>query len=193
MSGAADPQPSHAETYRRVADGFSARVDAIDSRTAGWDSPTPCDGWVSRDVVVHLVEWVPAFLDAAGGPHLTIEPDPTADPAAAWHALDDQLQAVLDDPELAASTIAHPQAGEHRLDDAVAMFFMGDVLLHTWDVARATGQDEALDPVVVTQMLAGMEPIADHLEASGQYGPRVHVPDGASEQVRLLAVSGRQA
>jgi hypothetical protein len=40
-------------------------------------------------------------------------------------------------------------------------------------------------------MLAGMEPIEDLMRASGQYGPRVAVPNDADPQTRLLGFIGR--
>jgi hypothetical protein len=57
-----------ADRYRRAAEGFSARVDAVPGDA--WRRPAPCEGWVARDVVAHLVEWVPAFFAGAGGPDL---------------------------------------------------------------------------------------------------------------------------
>jgi uncharacterized protein (TIGR03086 family) len=69
---------------------------------------------------------------------------------------------------------------------------MGDVLLHTWDLARATGQDETLDPDEVAMMYEGMLPMDEHLRASGHYGPRVAVPDDADVQTKLIAFVGRQ-
>jgi len=180
-----------AERYRRVALTFSARVDAVDG--GGWEQPSPCEGWVARDVVAHLVEWFPAFLVAADGPALEVRIAVADDPSGAWHSLDEQVQALLDDPASSSIAIAHPRAGEHQLDAAIDMFFTGDVLLHTWDLARATGQDETLDAEMVHDMLVGVEPMADALAASGQYGPRVEVPDDADEQTRLLAVVGRRA
>ena len=92
----------------------------------------------------------------------------------------------------AAKEISHPQAGTHRLDDAVATFFLGDVVVHTWDLARATQLDETLDADVVHEMLIGMEPLDEMLRASGQYGPKVEVPPDADEQVKLIAFTGRQ-
>ncbi len=83
-------------------------------------------------------------------------------------------------------------AGTHRVDDAVATFFLGDVVVHTWDLARATGLDETLDADVVHDMLVGMEPLDEMLRASGQYGPKVEVSDDADEQTRLIAFTGRQ-
>ena len=72
------------------------------------------------------------------------------------------------------------------------MFIMGDVLIHTWDIARATGVHETLDADEVHRMLVGIEPYDEMLRSSGQYGPRVAVPDDADEQTRLLAFVGRQ-
>lgn len=64
-------------------------------------------------------------------------------------------------------------AGRHTVADAICQFVLGDVLVHTWDLARATGQDESLDPEEVATMRAGVEPILDVLVGSGHYGPRV--------------------
>jgi uncharacterized protein (TIGR03086 family) len=78
------------------------------------------------------------------------------------------------------------------LEELVAMTGLMDLLVHTWDLARATGQDERLPPDEVHDFLVGIEPWDAALRASGQYGPRVAVPDDADEQTRLLAFTGRQ-
>jgi uncharacterized protein (TIGR03086 family) len=179
-----------ADRYRRVAAGFTTTAAAVAADR--WDDPAPCDGWVARDVVGHLVEWFPAFLAAARGPTIAAGPSVATDPVDAWTTLDTAVQALLEDPAACASTIDHPRAGRHRLDDAIGTFFLGDVLVHTWDLARATGQTVTLDPVVVHDMLVAMEPLDAMLRASGQYGPRVDVPAGADEQTRLIAFTGRQ-
>jgi uncharacterized protein (TIGR03086 family) len=187
---AASADETIAERYRRVASRFTARTREV--AEGAWDNPAPCEGWVARDVVRHLVEWMPAFLSSAGGPKLPVGPPVDHDPAGAWATLNDGIQALLDDPVACATTISHPRAGTHRLDDAIATFFLGDVAVHTWDLARATGLDETLDPDVVHEMLVEMEPLDDMLRASGQYGPKVDVPDDADEQTRLIAFTGRQ-
>jgi hypothetical protein len=63
--------------------------------------------------------------------------------------------------------------------------------MHTWDLARATGQDERLDPAFCADLLAGMEPIDELLRQSGQYGPKVAVPADADVQARMLGFIGR--
>ena len=179
-----------AERYRRVAGRFTDRVNEV--ADASWERPAPCEGWVARDVVRHLVEWIPAFLVAAGGPALPAGPSVDDDPAGAWTTMNAGIQALLDDPDASATRISHPRAGDHRLDEAIATFFLGDVVVHTWDLARAAGLDETLDADVVHDMLVGMEPLDEVLRASGHYGPRVEVPDGADEQTRLIAFTGRR-
>jgi uncharacterized protein (TIGR03086 family) len=158
---------------------------------AAWDNPAPCDGWVARDVVRHLVRWIPAFLTDAGGPELRIESSPDDDPVGAWTALDSELQSLLDDPVACSTEITHPRAGTHRIDETVATFFIGDIVVHTWDLARAAGLDETLDPIEVHELLVAMEPLDEILRASGQYGPKVDVPSGADEQTLLIAFTGR--
>ena len=78
------------------------------------------------------------------------------------------------------------------MENAIDMFFLGDVLIHTWDLARATGLDETLDADEVHRMFEGIEPYDEMLRSSGQYGPRVEVPDDADEQTKLIAFMGRQ-
>jgi hypothetical protein len=65
------------ERSTRIADGFSERVNAVPE--AAWGNPSPCDGWVARDVVRHLVEWVPAFFTTTAG--LEFPPGPSVDDA----------------------------------------------------------------------------------------------------------------
>ena len=48
------------ERYRKVAAAFTQRAEAVPDDA--WDNPAPCEGWVARDIVGHLVEWLPAFF-----------------------------------------------------------------------------------------------------------------------------------
>jgi uncharacterized protein (TIGR03086 family) len=171
-----------ADRFRRLAAAFTDRVEG----TTDWGAPAPCEGWVARDVVDHLTSWVPGFFDGA----LDL-PVATGDPVADWAALRDAVQAALDDEAVSAREVTS-RAGTHPVGVAVDQFVTGDVLVHTWDLARATGQDERLDEVEVHRMLEGMLPMDEVLRSSGHYGPRVEVPDDADEQTRLIAFTGRQ-
>jgi hypothetical protein len=83
------------------------------------------------------------------------------------------MQALLDDPATADRVLANPHIGEMALDRAIDQFYTPDLFMHTWDLARATGRDDMLDPDFCGQLLAGMEPIEDIIRSSGQYGPRL--------------------
>jgi uncharacterized protein (TIGR03086 family) len=141
--------------------------------------------------VRHLVEWLPAFLRGGAGVELARGPAVDDDPVRAWTVHSDAVQALLDDPATAGRTLTNPHVGEVPLDLAVARFYTPDVFLHTWDLARATGQDERLDEERCARMLEGMLPLDEMLRSSGQYGPKVPVPDDADVQTRLLAFIGR--
>ena len=176
-----------AEEHRRFAGGFTDRVLG----TTDWDAPAPVEGWLARDVVRHLVEWFPAFLEAGAGVRLDRGPSVDEDPVAAWQVHSDAVQRLLDDPATESKVLRNPHLGEVPLDHAVDRFYTSDVFMHTWDLARATGQDEKLDPEKCAQLLAGMEPIEEMLRSSGQYGPRVQVPADADVQTRMLGFIGR--
>lgn len=179
-----------ADEHRAIAGGFTDRVRGV--RPDAWDNPAPCEGWVACDVVRHLVEWFPAFLRSGAGVELPTGPSVDDDPVAAWTVHNDGVQALLDDEATARKTLVNKHIGELPLDVAIDRFYTSDVFMHTWDLARATGQDERLDPDKCAQLLDGMLPLDDVLRGSGQYGPRVEVPDDADVQTRLLAFIGRQ-
>jgi len=176
------------ERYRKISGQFTERVEGVPA--GAWDNPAPPAGWVALDVVRHLVEWVPAFF-ASNGVDLPKATTIDEDPVGAWATLSDAVQGLLDDPEVAAREVEMPM-GRFPVDQAIDMIVTGDVLLHTWDLARATGQDETLDPEEVHRMFQGMEPLDELLRGSGHYGPRVEVPDDADEQTKLIAFIGRR-
>jgi uncharacterized protein (TIGR03086 family) len=181
---------SAADEHRIVASVFTDRVRGTDPDD--WDNPAPCEGWVARDVVRHLVEWFPAFLKSGAGIELPKGPSVDEDPVAAWTVHSDAVQALLDDPATAHKLLSNPHIGEVPLDQAVDRFYTADVFMHTWDLARATGQDEHLDREKCAQLLEGMLQLDDVLRTSGQYGPRVEVPESADVQTRMLAFIGRK-
>ncbi|MFG2044329.1 TIGR03086 family metal-binding protein [Dactylosporangium sp. NPDC048998] len=169
----------------------AARFTELVRGTTDWEAPAPCAGWTARDVVRHLVEWLPGFLRSGAGVELPVVPSVDADPVAAWEAHAGAVQAVLNDPASAAVMFRNPHTGNLPLPAAIATFYTSDVFLHTWDLARATGQDERLDPQRCAAMLEGMLPMDALLRSSGQYGPRVEVPEDADPQTKLLAFIGR--
>jgi hypothetical protein len=74
----------------------------------------------------------------------------------------------------------------------VARFQCLDMLIHTWDVARATGGDENVDPVASAQALSGLRSMGDALRGPGLFKAAVPPPAGADAITELMSFCGRQ-
>jgi uncharacterized protein (TIGR03086 family) len=180
---------SPADRHRLVAKVFGGLTRAVPP--GGWDAPAAVAGWTARDVVRHLTTWFPGFLASGSDVVLLAGPSVDDDPAEAWRVHASEVQAVLDDPQIAGREFSNPHTGALPLAEAVDRFYTADVFLHSWDLATATGQELRLDPAYAEQMLRGMEPMEEILRSSGQYGERVPVPEGSDVQTRLVAFIGR--
>lgn len=179
---------SPAEAHRSAA----ARFGAVVAGVADWDAPTPVPEWRARDVVDHLVTWLPGFLGGAGVAFDAVAPaGPHGDPAAVWAAHAAGVQALLDDPARAGAACTTPMFGEVEVATVVDRIYTGDVAFHTWDLARSSGQPHGLDDAWCAQALAGMEPMDAVLRESGQFGPRRPAADDAPAADRLMAFLGR--
>lgn len=173
-----------AERHAVVAGHFSELVDA----TADWEAPTPVAGWTARDVVAHLTTWFPGFLQSGAAIEL---PPGAGDPVTAWQRQTRAIQEILDNPELAGRPFSHRHSDRIPVCDAIDQFYTPDVFMHTWDLARATGQPDDLDLDFCAFLLAGMEPFEEAMRSSGQYGQAVPVPSDADPQTRMLGFIGR--
>ena len=187
------------DRYRKLAADLTRRVEAVPADR--WDSPSPCEGWTARDVVRHLCDWLPGpgFLLGTWGIDTGPMPSVDDDPGGAWRAVRDAVQRGLDDPTIASKVEDCGPPGALSFEAAVDMTCTPDVLVHTWDLARAAGlaEHEALDADEVARQVAGidaMPPAMDEaMRASGHFGARVDLAAGAPPLARLLAFYGRRA
>lgn len=182
------PQLPPAERYRVISERFSAVVRGV----ADWDAPTPVKEWRARDVVGHLAGWLPAMVHAGSSFRFTDGPSAETDPVGAWEALDPQVRHLLSDPAVAEILHSNPHTGADRpLPEVVDQVFTGDVFFHTWDLARASGQDDTLDPDLIHAAFTSMSAMEEQLRPSGQFGQQQPVPEDATEQEKLFAFLGR--
>jgi uncharacterized protein (TIGR03086 family) len=181
--------------FARVAAQFTDRLAAVPDDA--WDNPAPCEGWVTRDVARHLVGWLsgPGYPLGTWGVDTGPLPSVDDDPVGAWEGVRAAIQAALDDPAVATRAEDAGPPGRLTFEAAVDTTVTPDVLIHTWDLARAAGLDDTLDREEVGRQLAAVRALPPEVEAamrdSGYYGPRVDVPAGADEQTHLLAFMGR--
>jgi hypothetical protein len=73
----------------------------------------------------------------------------------------------------------------------VGRILSSDILVHTWDLARAVGGDEQLDADAVTQAYSGLKPMDAMIRQPGIFGPKVEPAAGAGEQEEFLNFLGR--
>ena len=120
-------------------------------------------------------------------------------PLGVWDVSTAAMPSVEDDPSVAGRVEDCGPPGRMSFSAAVDMTCTPDVLVHTWDLARAAGltEHEQLDADEVRRQVAAVESIPPEVDAairaSGHFGPRVDVPADADEQTRLLAFNGRRA
>jgi uncharacterized protein (TIGR03086 family) len=176
-----------ANRYERIADAFSARIDAVPP--GAWAKKSPCEDWTAHDVAKHVVDTTRNFLTRLSGGDPT-PPDTGEDVVTAWKVESAAVQAALTDPTR-ASTKVKGMGGEQAFEDLVGGILCADTLIHTWDLARATGQYDTLDPAGVEAAHAFLEPNDEMLRGSGAFGAKLDPPAGADEQTRLLCFVGR--
>jgi uncharacterized protein (TIGR03086 family) len=175
------------ERYRRLAGALTEKIEQVPSD--GWSSQSPCENWTARDLVRHLVDVHGMFMGMVGR-QLRPGPDVESDPLGAWTSARDQVQSDLDDPER-ANTEFDGVSGRSTFAAAVDRFICFDLNIHGWDLARATGQDERIEPAELPKLWATAESFGDAIRSENVCGPPVEVPDDAPEQDRLIAFLGR--
>lgn len=195
------PLSAPADRFRRTADGFADRIAAVPADR--WDSPSPCPAWSARDIAAHVINEARRILATVRGAEpqplhgvavaemgALPELDADADLHAAWKEIGAGLTAAIDDPDCLRAEMP-TFAGPMPFADIVESL-PEDVLIHTWDLARATGGDERLDAEVVAHVHAHLEPMDEALRQPWAFGPKVPVPPGADAQTAFLCFVGRQ-
>ncbi len=148
---------------------------------ADWDKPTTCSDWSVRDLVDHALHW-----QATGGAQLGAG----TTPGDSWDTIQPALESAFEDP----SNLEGQAEGFGGMPkQGVAGLVIGDLLVHTWDLARSIGADEALPEAAVESTLMGLKRLPpEMLRSDKMFGPEIEVPEGASMQEQLLGFVGRQ-
>lgn len=180
----------------RATEEYRRRLAAVSPTQ--WDAPSVCDGWSVRDLADHVLggnRFAVALLRGEGADDafayalgLGFDGDPVElfDVSA-----EGQLEA-FGAPRALARTVHHP-AG-----DISAATFLGfrlsDLVLHGWDVARSTGGDDEIDPVLAEATWRVLDAVmtSDAVGSAFGPGPSGSLPDDASAAARALDASGRR-
>ncbi|WP_331767007.1 TIGR03086 family metal-binding protein [Embleya sp. NBC_00896] len=165
--------------------------------------PTPCAKYKVRDLLSHLVGLTAAFRDAGRkefGPSTTTAPGPVMpDLDPDWRTVLprqlDELVATWRKPE---AWEGETQAGGITLPaEIMGLVAQNELLVHGWDLARATGQEYKVDAANLEASLALLTPApdadaADGADEAGLFAPAVPVPADAPMLDRVVALAGRR-
>jgi uncharacterized protein (TIGR03086 family) len=171
------------DRYQNAAEGFTARLDAVADDQ--WDNPTPCTDWSVRELVDHVIAIQRQIPEGLG---MTVNDGGT--PQATWNAVRKSALAALRQPGALERTM--PGRGGEVPVEMALIPRLSDVLVHTWDLARATGGDERLNPEIAAIVLERLKPNDEILRSSGTFGPKVASPPDADAVVELLCFTGRR-
>ncbi len=114
------------------------------------------------------------------------------DPERAWSEAHERMSSLSKDPGLLSKPVNGP-GGPIPLEEALGSLVSMDTHIHTWDLARAVGGDDRLDPDVVRFAWEMLQPMDTMIRQPGVFGPKLDPPVGADEQARLLYFLGRRA
>ncbi|MGW1374818.1 TIGR03086 family metal-binding protein [Streptomyces sp. NPDC002446] len=174
-------------------------VSRLAARTADeqLDAPTPCEQYAVRHLLGHLVALAAAFQDVARkelGPATGTSPDafrPDAGPG--WRAeLDRNLAGMAEAWRAPEAWQGETEAGGVPLPGSVAgRIALNELVLHGWDLARATGQEYTPDADSLRVSYALLASWAEG-GTGGLFGAVVPVPDDAPLLDKAVALSGRR-
>ena len=184
----------HAEMAAAAAEAARVVNGAPDAPDAP-DAPTPCTDWDLRTLLNHTILWTSysaerrahseSVAEELMAKDFTAEPGYQADYAA---QLGRAVQAWSDpkawEGDIGVMGDATPAA------DVAAMLIM-EMVLHGWDVARATGQEYTCGDAVAEAVLQTVEAQAELFRKYQGFKDIVPVPDGAPVFDRALSLSGR--
>jgi uncharacterized protein (TIGR03086 family) len=177
------------DRYRALSDAMVERIAAVPDD--GWEAQTPCEDWKARDLVRHLIDTYGMFLGFIGE-EPPAGPSVDDDPLGAYTAARDAVQAALDDPSRAQQEY-DGIFGKTTFEQSADRFLSADLVIHGWDLARATGQDETMPAREVERVHRELAPMDEQMRGPGAFGPKIDPPEGADAQTQLLCFLGRRA
>ncbi|WP_433469876.1 TIGR03086 family metal-binding protein [Spirillospora sp. CA-128828] len=180
------------EQFVRALDGFEAVLAAAPADR--WLSPSPCEGWAAIDVAGHVTAGLLVVeMRAAGRPLPQDDPDwrevAGEDPVASWREVRTRMTAELTQEALDRQ-VELALGLRITLREWLEQYPL-ELLVHTWDLAQATGQSGVLDADLVGPALETARRMAPRGREAGMVGPEVAVSGDADDQARLLALFGR--
>lgn len=172
--------------YDTAADGFAAALAGCEG--GDLSGASPCPDWKAQDVIEHVLGGAAMFAQMLGGE----APEVDGTPSERFAALRAAVVAAANIPGVEDRTVPFPPGSEMPTENFLGIA-ASDTLIHTWDLAKATGQQVTLDPGVLERSWERMKPADEFIRQPGIFGPKIEVGDDAPADVQALAFFGRDA
>ncbi len=155
---------------------------------------TPCTEWNVQQLINHnilVTEYVHSIL--TGGP--PVNPGEVSGPLPAEGAEEAFVSGTSKVLEVIKSAgmlekVVNSPFGEMPAGNFLMMPF-GDILIHKWDLAKATNQDVSMDSPMADVCFQVFASVAEGARQGGVFGPEVTVPIDANSRDKLLGLTGR--
>jgi len=185
------------EAFDQAITSTAAIVKTVRPDQAG--APTPCTEWDVRDLLNHVIGtlWLSEALFADHAPRYPMAPGVLPgtdlageDPAAAYAGASTAARTAASAGD--TLTRVHPTPLGEMPGPALAGFTTLDILVHGWDLAKATGQPANLDDALTAHVLTFAEQAITPGSRAPRIGPALPVAADAPLTDRLVAFLGRQ-
>lgn len=158
---------------------------------------TPCADYDVRRLVNHLLFWGPSLEAAARKESVPPPAEAETDVDLTGGDWTDALEAQLG---RTAEAWSRPAAweGTTRMGGMLELpaslvggMIIGELVVHGWDLARATGQHPAWDDDLLAYLYEEVGKSAEQAREMGVYGPEIAVPASSPLLDRVLGLTGR--
>ncbi len=181
--------PAVADRFRHAANRLTSTIAAV--APDQWANASPCEEWTAADIVDHVVSTQHDLLVRMGFPFGPVNLD---DARAAWPTVRARMEQALENP---AEADHHYDGyfGPTTFAETADTFYAMDLVIHTWDLARAAGlaEFEAIDVAEMDRITSDLSKLGDNVRMPGLFGAAIDVGPDADRQSAFLAFVGRRS
>ena len=171
----------HVALWRQAAEAFDQRYQAVQAEQM--EASTPCANWNVKQLIDHAVNTQAQFAGPLVGAEIA--------EGAEWPQVYQAINAAIEDPSVLEGMIDDPNMGTVPKVQNFGIA-TSDMLIHTWDVAKAIGGDTELPAEAVQACHTGMQHFPEEMMRSeGMFGAKVECAADADVQTQMLSHAGR--
>lgn len=160
-----------------------------------WNQQSPCEEWSVRDVANHITSenmWAVPLMDGKTVDEVgdRFEGDVLgADPKSSWDQAAKDASEAFSVENVTQKTV-HVSWGDISGKQYLQQMTT-DLIVHGWDIAKGSGQDDVIPEALVDFATGVLEPMVKSGQTGGVFKDAIDVSDGADAQTKMLALTGR--